>query len=142
LKTETTPFYNNPKNRSIIYQIIIVGLIFFFAYYIVGNLFDNIAKRGISTGFDFLNEEPGFGISQTLIEYDETSSHGKVFIVGILNTILVSVLGIFTASIIGLLIGIGRLSTNWIISKICTMYIEHFVIFQYYYKYYFGIMWF
>ncbi len=92
----------------------------------MGNLFDNIEKRGISVGFDFLNQESGFGIAQTLVEYDETSTHSKVFLVGILNTILVSVLGIITASIIGLFIGIGRLSSNWIISKLSMIYVELF----------------
>ena len=89
-------------------------------------MFINIEKRGINTGFDFLGTEAGFGILQSLIEYDESDSHGKVFIVGLLNTVLVSVIGIIFASILGLLIGIGRLSNNWMVSKLSMVYVETF----------------
>lgn len=119
-------FYNNPENRAIIYQIFALIFIFIFAYFILNNMFINIEKRGITTGFDFLSSEAGFGILQSLIEYDESDSHGKVFIVGLLNTILVSAIGIVFASIIGLLIGIGRLSSNWMVSKLCMVYVETF----------------
>ena len=119
-------FYNNPDNRAIIYQIIALFLIFLFTYFILNNMFINIEKRGINTGFDFLNSEAGFGILQSLIAYDESNTHGKVFIVGLLNTILVSVIGIIFASIIGLLIGIGRLSKNFMVSKLSIVYIETF----------------
>ncbi|MCP4971622.1 MAG: amino acid ABC transporter permease [Arcobacter sp.] len=119
-------FYNNPENRAVIYQVLALVFIFFVAYFVLNNMFTNIEKRGINTGFDFLGSEAGFGILQSLIEYDESDSHGKVFIVGLLNTILVSVIGIFFASIIGLLVGIGRLSSNWMVSKLCMVYVETF----------------
>ncbi|WP_228146267.1 amino acid ABC transporter permease [Poseidonibacter lekithochrous] len=89
-------------------------------------MFINIEKRGINTGFDFLGSEAGFGILQSLIAYDEADSHGKVFIVGLLNTILVSVIGIIFASLIGLLVGVGRLSKNWMVSKLSMVYVETF----------------
>ncbi len=89
-------------------------------------MFINIEKRGINTGFDFLSSEAGFGILQSLIAYDESDSHGKVFIVGLLNTILVSVIGIIFATIIGLLIGIGRLSKNFMVAKLSMIYVETF----------------
>lgn len=119
-------FYNNPENRAIIYQVLALLGIFIFTYFILNNMFINIEKRGINTGFDFLSSEAGFGILQTLIEYDESNTHGKVFIVGLLNTILVSAIGIFFASIIGLLIGVGRLSKNWMIAKLSMVYVETF----------------
>ncbi len=119
-------FYNNPENRAIIYQIVALVAIFIFTYFILNNMFINIEKRGINTGFDFLNSEAGFGILQTLIEYDESDSHGKVFIVGLMNTILVSIIGIIFASLIGLLVGIGRLSKNFMISKLSMIYVETF----------------
>ncbi len=119
-------FYNNPENRAIIYQVLALVLIFFVAYFVLNNMFINIEKRGINTGFDFLSSEAGFGILQSLIAYDESDSHGKVFIVGLLNTILVSVIGIIFASIIGLLVGIGRLSKNFMISKLSMIYVETF----------------
>ncbi len=119
-------FYNNPDNRAIIYQILALILIFFVTYFVLNNMFINIEKRGINTGFDFLSSEAGFGILQSLIAYDESDSHGKVFIVGLLNTILVSVIGIIFATIIGLLIGIGRLSKNFMVAKLSMIYVETF----------------
>lgn len=119
-------FYNNPENRAIIYQIVALAAIFIFTYFVLNNMFINIEKRGINTGFDFLSSEAGFGILQTLVEYDESDSHGKVFIVGLMNTILVSVIGIFFASLIGLLVGIGRLSKNFMIAKLSMVYVETF----------------
>ena len=90
-------------------------------------MFDNIEQRGITTGFSFLDNTAGFGISQTLVDYDDGSStYLDVFIIGLLNTLLVSVLGIIFATILGLLIGVGRLSNNYIISKLSLIYIETF----------------
>ena len=126
VKQPEVAFYNNPENRAIIYQIIALVLIFIVTYFVINNMFINIEKRGISTGFDFLGSEAGFGILQSLIEYDESDTHGKVFIVGLLNTILVSVIGIIFATIIGLLVGIGRLSKNFMVSKLSLIYIETF----------------
>lgn len=119
-------FYNNPEKRALIYQIIALIGIFLFSYFVLNNMFANIEKRGINTGFDFLWSEAGFGIIQTLIPYDESNSHGKVFVIGLLNTILVSFIAIVFSTIIGLLIGIGRLSKNWMISKLSLVYIETF----------------
>lgn len=119
-------FYNNPENRAIIYQVLALAGIFLFTYFVLNNMFINIEKRGINTGFDFLSSEAGFGILQTLIEYDEANSHGKVFIVGLLNTLLVSAIGIFFATVIGLLVGIGRLSKNFMVAKLSLIYVETF----------------
>ncbi|KAB7888006.1 amino acid ABC transporter permease [Poseidonibacter ostreae] len=125
-KQPQVAFYNNPENRAIIYQIVALVLIFFVTYFVINNMFINIEKRGINTGFDFLSSEAGFGILQSLIEYDESDTHGKVFIVGLLNTILVSVIGIIFATIIGLLVGIGRLSKNFMVAKLSLIYVETF----------------
>ncbi|MFT6987231.1 MAG: general L-amino acid transport system permease protein [Psychromonas sp.] len=120
-------FFNSSQKRAVIYQIIALMLVFFSAYYFATNMFENIEKRGISTGFSFLNNIAGFGISQSLITYSDTSSTFlDVFFVGLLNTLLVSVIGIIIASVLGLLIGIGRLSHNFLISKISLVYIETF----------------
>ena len=119
-------FYNNPEYRAIIYQVLALAGIFIFTYFIINNMFINIEKRGINTGFDFLSSEAGFGILQSLIAYDESDTHGKVFFVGLLNTLLVSAIGIFFATVIGLLVGIGRLSKNFMISKLSMVYVETF----------------
>ncbi len=122
----TVAFYNNPDNRAIIYQVIALAGIFLFTYFVINNMFINIEKRGINTGFDFLGAEAGFGIITTLIPYDESDTHGKVFIIGILNTLLVSGIGIFFSTIIGLLVGVGRLSKNYMVAKLSLVYVETF----------------
>lgn len=120
-------FLNNPKNRALIFQIIALAAVIGCAYYFTSNMFENIESRGITTGFSFLEDRAGFGISQTLIPYDDGSSTFlDVFIIGILNTLLVSVLGIIFASIIGLLLGVARLSSNFLVSKLALVYIETF----------------
>jgi general L-amino acid transport system permease protein len=123
---DSVAFYNNPDNRAIIYQVIAILVIAVFTYFILDNMFTNIENRGINTGFGFLNSEAGFGIIQSLISYTESDSYYRVFIIGILNTLLVSAISIFFATIIGLLIGIGRLSKNYMISKLSLIYVETF----------------
>jgi general L-amino acid transport system permease protein len=120
-------FFNNPENRAVLYQVITLAFVVLAFTYFIGNMFANVEKIGITTGFAFLNESAGFGISQSLIEYDDTTStFGRVFIIGILNTLLVSVIAIIFTTIIGLFIGIGRLSNNWLVSKLCIVYVETF----------------
>ena len=88
-------------------------------------MFTNLEARGIATGFGFLTQE-GFGIGLSLIEYNETFSYGRTFVVGLLNTALVSVLGIILATVIGFIMGIARLSSNWLVSRLAAVYIEFF----------------
>ncbi|ELJ8875307.1 amino acid ABC transporter permease [Vibrio parahaemolyticus] len=116
----------NPAFRSAIFQIIAIAALVFFFYTIINNALNNLDARGIATGFGFLNQEAGFGIGLTLIEYNETYSYGRTFIVGLLNTALVSVLGIILATAIGFTMGVVRLSTNWLVSRLAAVYIETF----------------
>ncbi|QLE30918.1 amino acid ABC transporter permease [Vibrio parahaemolyticus] len=116
----------NPAFRSAIFQIIAIAALVFFFYTIINNALNNLDARGIATGFGFLNQEAGFGIGLTLIEYNETYSYGRTFIVGLLNTALVSVLGIILATAIGFTMGVARLSTNWLVSRLASVYIETF----------------
>ncbi|OZS43226.1 amino acid ABC transporter permease [Photobacterium sanguinicancri] len=116
----------NPTFRAIIFQVFAVVGLFFFIYSIVSNAIANLDARGIATGFDFLEQEAGFGIGLTLIEYNETYSYGRTFVIGLLNTALVSVLGILLATVLGFVIGIARLSSNWIVSRLAAVYIEIF----------------
>ncbi|MEZ8104323.1 amino acid ABC transporter permease [Vibrio clamense] len=118
-------FYN-PTFRSVIFQILAVAALLFFGYTIVNNALTNLDARGIATGFGFLSEEAGFGIGLTLVEYDETFSYGRTFVIGLLNTALVSVLGIILATAIGFSVGIARLSNNWLVSRFAAIYIEIF----------------
>ncbi|MFC1237477.1 amino acid ABC transporter permease [Vibrio sp. F74] len=116
----------NPTFRSIVFQIIAVAALVYFFYTIVNNTLTNLDARGIATGFGFLSQEAGFGIGLTLVEYNETFSYGRTFIVGLLNTALVSVLGIAFATVLGFTVGIARLSSNWLVSKMAAVYIETF----------------
>lgn len=123
---QSTNLLYNPTFRSIVFQIIAVAALASFFYTIVNNALSNLDARGIATGFDFLSQEAGFGIGLTLIEYDETFSYGRTFVIGLLNTALVSVLGIIVATFLGFFVGIARLSSNWLVSRIAAVYIEVF----------------
>ncbi len=116
----------DPKFRALVFQILSVIAVIAFFGYVVHNTLANMESRGISTGFGFLDRASGFGILQSLIPYSETSTYGRTFVVGLLNTLLVSALGIFFATIVGFLVGVMRLSKNWLINKIALVYIEIF----------------
>jgi general L-amino acid transport system permease protein len=116
----------NPTFRSIAFQVIALLALGWLFYTIVQNTLGNLEARGIATGFGFLNQEAGFGIGLTLVEYDETHTYGRTFIVGLLNTALVSVLGIIIATVVGFTMGIARLSSNWLVSRLAAVYIEIF----------------
>ena len=124
--TPKVVFYNDPKIRSLFFQFILlvaVIALFWFAY---DNTVANLKKRNIAQGFGFWNVEAGFDISQTLISYSAASTYGRAFWVGLLNTLLVSGLSIFFATVIGIIIGVLRLSKNWVVSRLAGFYIELF----------------
>lgn len=118
--------WNDPVFRGRVFQGVVLTALIAFIAFIVNNTLHNLEVRGISTGFEFLGQEAGFGIIQSLIEYNETHTYGRTFVVGILNTLLVSLIGIFFATLLGFIVGIGRLSTNWLISRLAAVYIETF----------------
>ncbi|TWG67549.1 amino acid ABC transporter permease [Aminobacter sp. J44] len=117
---------NDPRVRGIIFQVLVVVILAAAVYWIWGNTVDNLRRANISSGFGFLDRRSGFDVSQSLIQYTADSSFRSALIVGLLNTILVAICGIITATIIGFLVGVGRLSGNWLIAKICTVYVEVF----------------
>lgn len=118
------PFWNDPQKRALVFQILLVLGIVIFLWFIFSNTLNNLDKRGIKTGFDFLDRPAGFGITQTLIPYTEASTFGRTFFVGLLNTLLVAGLGIILATILGFIVGIGRLSNNWLVSRMALVFIE------------------
>ena len=124
--TSKTPLWRLPAFRAAVFQILLVLGILGFGYYLFSNTLQNMESRGITTGFGFLSNEAGFGILKSLIEYDETHTYGRTFLVGLLNTLLVAGLGIFFATFIGFFMGIARLSPNWLIARLATVYIETF----------------
>lgn len=121
-----TSFYNNPKYRGWIYQLILAVFLIGFFYTIISNTLDNMAAQGIKSGFSFLESAAGFDVLMTLLPFETTDSYFKIFIIGILNTILVSVVGIFFATILGFIFGIAHFSHNYLIKKIATIYVEVF----------------
>lgn len=120
------PIWNDPKYRALFFQVLLISVLAYFFYTIIQNTLDNMTARGVSTGFGFMSEPAGFDILQTLVPFDSTYSFGRSFIVGVLNTLLVTALGIIFATILGFIIGVARLSNNWLVSKIATVYIETF----------------
>ncbi len=118
--------FSNPTVRAWLYQIGAVIALLVIVGYLIHNTVINLASRGITSGFGFLERSAGFGIVQHLIDYSEGDTYARVFLVGLTNTLLVSVLCIIFASILGFFIGLARLSDNWLLRKIANIYIETF----------------
>jgi len=118
-------FYNDPKVRSIAYQVVLCVLVVLVFYWATTNALDNLQRAHVASGLGFWHQAAGFDISQTLIDYSASvSTYGTAFWVGLLNTLLVGVLGIILSTILGFTIGISRLSKNWLLSKVATGYVE------------------
>jgi general L-amino acid transport system permease protein len=113
-----------PEVRQVLFQIILVVALVAFFWMIVSNTAANLRRQNIASGLGFWNTTSGFDISQSLIDYSNTSTYGRVFWVGLWNTILVAVIGIFFATILGFTMGIARLSSNWLIARLATVYVE------------------
>jgi general L-amino acid transport system permease protein len=119
-------FWNDPKVRSIFVQAVLVCVLLFLCYEIVENTVANLRKLNKTFGFDFTSQTSGFDIIQSVIPYSSASTYGRALMVGFLNTIIVSVLSIIAATIIGFVMGVMRLSKNWLVAKIATIYVEVF----------------
>src|ERR1700704_2784226 len=105
-------------------QILFVAALVWICYEIVANARANLQAQRITAGFGFLANTAGFDVSQNLIPYSGSDSYTRVFLIGLLNTLLVSIIGIFFATVIGFLVALGRLSPNWLLSRICGGYVE------------------
>ena len=114
------------KNKDLVPQVLTVLFIILVIVYFTINAQNNMGTRGISFGFGFLSQESSFDIAFSLIDYDGSHSYARAFLVGLLNTILVSVIGIFFATILGVTVGISRLSQNYLIAKAAEWYVEIF----------------
>ncbi|WP_036536686.1 amino acid ABC transporter permease [Oceanobacter kriegii] len=119
-------FYNNPHIRAVFYQILLVAALGYFLLTIIGNTLANMEARGIKTGFDFLTTTAGFDILMSLIPYDASYTYLDTFYVGLLNTVLVSAIGIVLATIVGFIMGVAYFSPNWLIRKASVVYVETF----------------
>jgi general L-amino acid transport system permease protein len=110
--------------RGVFLQLLFVAVLAWFGYEIVDNVRSNLASQRIAAGFGFLTNNAGFDVNQTLIPYSGSDSYARVFVVGLLNTLLVAVIGIFFATVIGFLVALGRLSPNWLLARISGGYVE------------------
>lgn len=110
--------------RQVIYQVLLVAGLLFAGWWVVNNIAENLQRQNIASGFGFLDRTAGFDISQSLIEYSNLSTYGRAFWVGLLNTLLVAAIGIVFATVVGFVIGISRLSSNWLIARLATVYVE------------------
>lgn len=115
---------NDPRVRAVLYQIAIVAAFVGLGWYLVGNTIENLENQQIASGFGFLEREAGFEISEGLIEYGAANTYGRAFVVGFLNTIKVAVIGVVLATFLGTIVGVARLSSNWLVAKIATVYVE------------------
>lgn len=119
-------FLYDPMVRSIIYQVLTAIIFVALIWWFWSNTLDNLRRANIASGFGFLNGRSGFDVGQSLIAYTSDSNYLRALYVGFLNTLLVAFTGIITATIIGFIVGIGRLSNNWLIAKLSQVYVEAF----------------
>ena len=114
----------DPKVRSIVSQVLLIAFIAWVLYALVTNTIANLEQRKIASGFEFLGTNAGFTLIQSWIPYDETATYGRAFMAGLVNTIYVASIGIVLATILGFIVGVARLSKNWVISNVAMVYVE------------------
>jgi general L-amino acid transport system permease protein len=121
---ETSLLYN-PTVRKVAFQVLLAIIVVLLVYAASTNAIDRLREQNVSSGFAFLDRIAGFDISQRPIEYTaKASTNGRAFLVGLINTLIVGAIGIVFATLIGFAIGVARLSTNWLIAKLATIYVE------------------
>ena len=118
------PFWRNPEKRAIVFQVVALLLVAVVSYYLYSNTQANLERQSIATGFGFLDKEASFEIGESVIEYSAADSYADALLVGALNTVKVSFIGIIFTLILGTIVGVARLSSNWLVSKIAAGYIE------------------
>jgi general L-amino acid transport system permease protein len=112
--------------RGVVYQVIAISVIALAAWFLTSNTLTNLRIRGIQSGYDFVIQPAGFGIGETVIEFDSSDPYWKAFLVGLTNTLRVAIIGIVLATLLGTAIGIGRLSRNFLVRAVCSAYVELF----------------
>ncbi|MFC0410014.1 amino acid ABC transporter permease [Roseomonas elaeocarpi] len=116
--------WRDERVRAVVWQVLIVALVAAIIWWLVGNTMHNLEVRRIATGFGFLNREAGLPIGEHLIDYTPTSTYFRALLIGVLNTLKVAVVGVILATVLGTLVGIARLSRNWLLGKIAAIYVE------------------
>jgi general L-amino acid transport system permease protein len=118
------PLRNDPRFRALAYQLVLLALVSWFGYQFALNAKANLQAQQITSGFGFLANTAGFGVNQSLIPYSESDTYSRVFFVGLFNTLLVAGIGVVLATLLGFLIGIARLSPNWLVARLAGGYVE------------------
>ncbi len=118
--------WNNPIVRGWVFQVAVVGAVGVALFDLVSNTVGNLQHQNIASGFGYLWQEAGFEIGDSMIPYSSDSTYGRAILVGLLNTLRVSVLGIALATVLGTALGVGRVSPNWLLARICGAYVELF----------------
>ena len=121
---EKVPLWLDPKKRAIFFQVITFCMVGLLAYYLTSNTLINLKRQKIATGFAFLHKESSFEIGESLLPYSAASTYGRALLVGALNTIKVAFIGVVITMLLGTIIGVAKLSTNWLVSKLAAIYIE------------------
>ena len=110
--------------RNIAYQLLLAAALIFLGWYLYYNINENLDRQNIATGWSFLNEPAGFDISESIIPFDSSQTFARIFAAGVLNTLHVAFVGIFLATLLGVIMGIARVSRNWLVSKVASAYVE------------------
>src|SRR5271170_1364980 len=118
--------WRNPAVRGIVFQVLFVAAVLALGAFLVHNTVVNLRRQNVASGFSFLDREAAFGIGESLIPYSPADTYARAFLVGLLNTLYVAALGIVLATILGTVMGIARLSRNWLIAKLAQIYVETF----------------
>src|SRR5713226_4307276 len=118
--------WRDPRVRGIFLQLVFVAVLAAIVAFLVHNTVVNLGQRGIASGFGFLGSEASFGIGESLIEYSPADTYLRAFLVGLVNTLYVSAIGIVLATIVGTVMGLARLSSNWLVAKLAQIYVETF----------------
>ncbi len=116
--------WRDPRVRAFVYQALTLLAVVLVVAFIVDNTLTNLRRQGIAAGFGFLDRTAGFDISFSLIQYSPVSTYGRAFVVGLLNTLVVAALGILLATMLGFIVGLARLSGNWLVARLALVYIE------------------
>ncbi|MBW1851125.1 MAG: amino acid ABC transporter permease [Deltaproteobacteria bacterium] len=123
---EKVPFFNDPAKRSIMFQLGVMLILVLLGYYLIANTMTNLERQSIATGLGFLEKESSFEIGESLISYSAADTYARALLVGVINTLIVSFIGIILTVILGTVIGVARLSANWLVSRMAAVYIEVF----------------
>src|SRR5437764_13648852 len=127
IRSPTRPSpWRNPAIRGVVFQVLFVAAVLALGAFLVHNTVVNLRRQNIASGFGFLDREAAFGIGESLIAYSPADTYARAFLVGLLNTLYVAGLGILLATILGTVMGIARLSRNWLVSKLAQIYVETF----------------